>query len=61
MYYPNRLVNMWKRALPTFKFNLTPNLSLIQSQKLMVSFTISGWLKTILLKSDVDTGTFKAH
>ena len=36
-------------------------LSFIYPEKPVVSCTISGWLKTILMKSGIDTSNFKAH
>ena len=36
-------------------------LSFIQPHKLVVCSTISGWLKTILMKSGIDTSTFETH
>ena len=36
-------------------------LSFIDPHKPVVSSTILGWLKTILMKSGVDTGTIKTH
>ena len=36
-------------------------LSFIPPHKPLVSSSISGWLKTILMKSGVDTGSSKAH
>ena len=36
-------------------------LSFIPPRKPVVSSSISGWLKTILMKSGVDTGSSKAH
>ena len=36
-------------------------LSFIHPHEPVVSFTLSGWLKIILMKSGIDTSTFKAY
>ena len=54
LFCPNRDVKIWRRALPNFvKFYPTSQTS---------GFFYKIWmLKSILMKSGVDTGVFKAH